>query len=166
MTADYINIRPEDVPNPGTSVDAKAKQNITMKIVLSRNNISQYEMIGALMNQSLIARLSGTPHLALLTDDTARDNFAFRECFQDIRRSPGSIKVTFQQDILRDPTSGEYKFCDLIPGLYQVANYSYERRRTFPSLDHLADSLLCAQVVQLLLSQGRHHSSLGSKLSS
>jgi hypothetical protein len=117
VTADYT--RPEDVLNrkPGANVDANAK-NITMKIVLSRNNISQYEMIDALMNQSLIARLSGTPHLALLTEESTRGNFAFRECFQEARRSPGSIKFTFHQDVLRDSVSGEYKFCDLIPAVF------------------------------------------------
>jgi len=59
-------------------------------------------MIDALMNQSLIARLS--------------------ECFQEARRSPGSIKFTFHQDVLRDPVSGEFKFCDLIPAVFTRSN--------------------------------------------
>jgi len=118
VTADYM--RPQDGQddaNPGTGADANQKF-ITMKLVLSRNCISKYEMIDALMNQSLIARLSGMPHLALLTDDSTRDNFAFQEYVQEVSRSPGSVKIRFPQDHLRDPTTGEYKFCDLIPAVF------------------------------------------------
>ena len=164
-------MRPQDLQVDaalGPRADANPKL-ITMKIVLSRNFISKYEMIDALMNQSLIARLSGTPHLALLTEESTRDNFALQDYIQEVTRSPGSIKVRFHQDHLRDPVTGEYKFCDLIPAVFTMPTIdllNVQRRRFLSGHDHPTNPLQCAQDVQSPLPQGRHCTSSHSKLSS